>query len=239
MQVADRIERISEQYINFFLVEEAGRVLVVDSGMPGNWGLLLAGLGRIGRTLPDVEAVLLSHAHSDHVGLAERLRREAPAPVRIHADDLPFLLAGSRPPGSRPAGVSRTLLGVLVYALRKGGTKVPPVAEATAFAHGDILDLPGSPQVVFTPGHSPGHCAFHLPSRDALIVGDAISTWSPLTGARGPQLSPFQTDVEQTISSLTLLEELPASIVLPGHGEPFAGTPAEAVRLARAAGIRR
>ena len=92
---------------------------------------------------------------------------------------------------------------------------------------------------MFTPGHSPGHCALHLPSRDALIAGDAISTWSPVTGATGPQLSPFQTDVEQAIASLARLEELPASIVLPGHGEPFVGTPAEAVRVARAEEIRR
>ena len=239
MQVAAGIERINERFVNFFLVEEAGRVVVIDSGMPGNWGLLLAGLGRIGRTLGDVDAVLLTHAHSDHVGLAERLRREAPAKVQIHVDDLPFLLAGKRPPGGGPPGLTRTLLGVAAYALRKGGTKLPPVAEATTFADGDVLDLPGSPRVVFTPGHSPGHCAFHLPSRDALIVGDAISTWSPVTGGRGPQLSPFQTDVDRTLASLARLAELPASIVLPGHGEPFAGTPAEAVRLARAAGIRR
>lgn len=239
MQVADRIERVNEQFINFFLVEEAGRVVVVDSGMPGNWSLLIAGLGRIGRTLGDVEAVLLTHAHSDHVGLAERLRREAPARVRIHADDLPFLLAGRRPPGGGPPGLTRTLLGVAVYALRQGGTRMPAVLEATTFADGDVLDLPGTPQVVFTPGHSPGHCAFHLASRDALIVGDAISTWSPVTGDRGPQLSPFQADVERTRASLARLQELPASIVLPGHGEPFAGSPAEAVRQALAAGIRR
>jgi glyoxylase-like metal-dependent hydrolase (beta-lactamase superfamily II) len=104
VQVADRIERVHEQFVNFFLVEEAGRVLVVDCGMPGNWDLLLAGLGRIGRTLRDVEAVLLTHAHSDHVGLAERLRREVPAPVRIHVDDQPYLLAGRRPPGGGRRG---------------------------------------------------------------------------------------------------------------------------------------
>lgn len=89
------------------------------------------------------------------------------------------------------------------------------------------------------PGHSPGHCALHLPARDALIVGNAISTWSPLTGETGPQLSPFQTDLEQAVASLARLEELPAAIVLPGHGEPFVGSPADAVRLARATGIRR
>ncbi len=44
MRVADGIERVNERFINFFLVEEAGQVVVVDSGMPGNWGLLLSKL---------------------------------------------------------------------------------------------------------------------------------------------------------------------------------------------------
>ena len=51
MQVADRIERVTENFVNFYLVEEAGRVTVVDVGMPGNWDLLVGGLARIGSTL--------------------------------------------------------------------------------------------------------------------------------------------------------------------------------------------
>jgi glyoxylase-like metal-dependent hydrolase (beta-lactamase superfamily II) len=238
MQVADRIERVSENIVNFYLVEDAGRVTVVDAGMPGNWGLLVDGLARIGRTLADIEAVVLTHAHSDHVGIAERIRSGAPADALIHAADLEYLLAGKRPPGGMERGFSRRLLSTLVYGLRKGGIRMPPVAEARAFADGDVLDLPGSLRVVHAPGHTPGACALLCESRGALLTGDAMVTLDFVSGRAGPCVSPLNTDRAEAIGSLARLDGLPASIVLPGHGEPFVGTPTEAVALARSRDAR-
>ncbi len=105
MQVADRIERVHQGITNIYLAEEAGRVTVVDGGMPGDWKLLLHGLARIGRTLADVEAIVLTHAHADHVGVAERIRVGAPCEARIHEADLDYVLAGRRPPGGRDRGL--------------------------------------------------------------------------------------------------------------------------------------
>ena len=238
MQVADRIERVHENIVNFYLVEEAGRVTVVDAGMPGNWGLLVDGLSRIGRTLADVQAVVLTHAHSDHVGVAERIRATAPADALIHQADLEFLLTGKRPPGGMDRGFSRRLLSTLAYGLRKGGTRMPPVAEARAFADGDVLDLPGSPRVVHAPGHTPGACALLCESRGALLTGDVLGTLDVVSGKIGPSISPFHSDRSQAVASLARLEDLSASVVLPGHGEPFAGTPAAAVAQARARAVR-
>jgi len=234
MQVADRIERIHENIVNFYLVEEAGRVTVVDAGMPGNWDLLIGGLVRIGRTVGDIEAVVLTHAHSDHVGIAERIRAEAPAEARIHEADLAYLLAGERPPGGMSPGFSRRLLSTLWYGLRKSGVRMPPVAEARSFADGDVLDLPGSPRIVYAPGHTPGACAIHLPSRSAVLTGDVLGTLDVVSGRSGPSISPFHSDRAQAIASLARLDSLDATIVLPGHGEPYAGTPGQAAAEARA-----
>jgi glyoxylase-like metal-dependent hydrolase (beta-lactamase superfamily II) len=239
MQVADRIERVNENIVNFYLVEEAGRLTVVDAGMAGNWDLLVAGLARIGRTLADVESVVLTHAHGDHVGLAERIRSGAPCEARIHEADLEYLLAGKRPPGGVSLGLSRRMLSTLAYGLRKSGTKLPPVAEARSFRDGEVLDLPGSPRVVHAPGHTPGACAILFESRGALATGDSLNTLDVMTGHEGPTISPFHADRAQAIDSLGRLDGLPATIVLPGHGEPFAGSPSEAVALARAWAARR
>ena len=235
MQVADRIERVSENIVNFYLVEDTGRVTVVDAGMPGNWGLLVDGLSRIGRTLADIESVVLTHAHSDHVGIAERIRTAAPAEALIHEADLEYLLAGKRPPGGTERGFSRRLLSTLAYGLRKGALRMPPVAEARAFADGDVLDLPGTPSVAHAPGHTPGACALFFASRGALLTGDTLVTIDFVTGRAGPVVSPFNTDRAQAIASLSRLEALPATVILPGHGEPFPGSPGRAVALARAA----
>jgi len=239
MQVADRIERVSQSIVNFYLVEDAGKVTVVDAGMPGNWDLLVDGLARIGRALGDIEAVVLTHAHSDHVGIAERIRSSAPARALVHEADLEYLLAGKRPPGGMDRGLSRRLVATLVYGIRKGGIRMLPVAEASAFTDGDVLDLPGSPRVVHAPGHTPGSCAILVESRGALITGDALDTLDVVSGHEGPTISPFYSDRAQAIESLARIERLPGTVVLPGHGEPFVGTPAEAVAQARARLARR
>ena len=93
--------------------------------------------------------------------------------------------------------------------------------------------------MIATPGHSPGHVAFHLPDRGVLIGGDALCTYNPLTGKRGPQLMPkaFAFDVGQAQASLDALERIDAGVLLLGHGEPWTDGPAEAVARAREFGV--
>jgi glyoxylase-like metal-dependent hydrolase (beta-lactamase superfamily II) len=108
----------------------------------------------------------------------------------------------------------------------------------TPFADGD-LDVPGRPRVIPTPGHSPGHVAFHLPDRGVLIAGDALVTYHALNGSRGPQLPPaaFSYDKTQMLASLDALERVDAGLTVFGHGEPWTDGPAAAVARAREIGF--
>ena len=106
MQVATGVERIHEFVINCYLVEEAGSLTLVDAGIGATWDLLVAGLSGMGRSLADIEAVILTHAHLDHIGMAERIRVEGPAAVLIHEADRAYLLAGERPPNAPAAAVA-------------------------------------------------------------------------------------------------------------------------------------
>ncbi len=85
------------------------------------------------------------------------------------------------------------------------------------------------------PGHTPGSAALHVPTHDVVFVGDAMATYSPADGLRGPQVAAFSADYELARTSLARLEGLAAALVLPGHGDAFAGGIDEAVRLAREA----
>jgi glyoxylase-like metal-dependent hydrolase (beta-lactamase superfamily II) len=100
-----------------------------------------------------------------------------------------------------------------------------------------VLDVPGKPRAVHTPGHTDGHCALLFESRGALFVGDELCTWNPLTGTRGPRLMPkvFDVSYAQCVESLARIEPLDAALILPGHGDPWSGTPADAVARAREA----
>ena len=77
MKIAPGIHRIGgNSMINAYLVEQAGEVTIVDAGVPGYYKDLDRELAGMGRTPADVRALILTHGHSDHIGIAERLRRE-------------------------------------------------------------------------------------------------------------------------------------------------------------------
>ncbi|HXI80491.1 MAG TPA: MBL fold metallo-hydrolase, partial [Verrucomicrobiae bacterium] len=87
MKIADGIHRLGGGLINSYLLEEAGEVTVIDAALPGYWSDLPAELALMGRSLDDVRAVVLTHGHSDHIGFAERARRERGLPVSVHELD--------------------------------------------------------------------------------------------------------------------------------------------------------
>src|SRR3954452_7319841 len=87
-QVADGVHRWGSDQINWYLVEDGGRVALVDAGVPGYWPQLDEALAAMGRSRGDVEAVVLTHGDGDHVGFAERARQELGARVLVHPDDV-------------------------------------------------------------------------------------------------------------------------------------------------------
>ena len=102
------------------------------------------------------------------------------------------------------------------------------------YGDGATLDVPGAPQVIHVPGHSPGSAALHMPGLGALFIGDAIATRNVMTGATGPRIAPFTADPAQALASLARLETIEAGLVLPGHGEPWTNGMAAAIAAARA-----
>jgi len=231
MEIAPGIHRLGSGLINAYLLAESGAVTIVDAGAPGYWGDLPAELAAMGRTLDDVRAVVLTHAHTDHIGFAERMRRERGVPVRIHEADAAMARGEIKASGQsmRPFKV-RPLLSFLLYGMRRGMLRIPPIKEVATFGDGATLDVPGAPRVIHLPGHSAGSAALHVPSHDCLFVGDAMATQSVLTGAMGPQLAPFSADFDQAARSLARLDGVEAGLVLPGHGQPWRGGVSEAVR---------
>lgn len=236
MEITPDIRRIGPGLVNSYLVAEAGVVTIVDAGLPGHWRELPVELAAMGCSLADVGAVVLTHADSDHVGFAERIRRERGVPVYVHALDAAQARGGAKA-GGGARGPFRVgpLLRFMLYGLTRGGLRTTPVIEVTTFADGATLAVPGAPRVVHLPGHSPGSVAFHFPAHDALFVGDAFVTLDVLTGATGPRLAPFTADAGQALASLTRLDGLQAGLVLPGHGQAWTGGLAEALQRIRAA----
>jgi glyoxylase-like metal-dependent hydrolase (beta-lactamase superfamily II) len=239
VHVATGIHVVRGSNTNWVMISDGGQVTLVDTGYPRDRAHLLRGLEAIGHQPGDVAAILITHAHSDHIGSAEYFHRTHATPVLTHPLEVPHaqreflhqvtvgrVLANGWRPGVLPWAL---------HALRAGGRSETPVTRPRPFPGEGALDLPGHPVPVPTPGHTGGHSAFHLPRVGVLITGDALMTAHPTSPHKGPQLLPRMFDADRTraLESLSALANLEADLLLPGHGPVHHGSARAAVERAR------
>jgi glyoxylase-like metal-dependent hydrolase (beta-lactamase superfamily II) len=240
-RIAEGLHRLGSDLINFYLVEDVTGITVVDAGIPAFYDTLGSCLRESGHTWDEVKALVLTHAHPDHVGFAERARSEHGVPVHVHVAD--ERLARTQSGGERDASLlpylrypaAWRLFGVLA---RAGPPSRMRIGEVATFGDGERLDVPGRPRVIHAPGHTEGCVALHFEGHSALLVGDVLCGCNPLTGREGVQVMPaaFAGDAAQALASIERLDGLQASVVGFGHGDPWRGGVGAAVAQARATG---
>ena len=240
--VAPGIHRVEDSYTNWYLVEDDGRVTIVDAGVPSSWSSLVRAMRELGRNAEDIDAIVLTHAHFDHIGMAERVRERLGIPVHVHENDVPLtrkprLYGRERSPLHYVATRPKAMPIVLSF-LARGAFWPTPIEQVERYVEAE-LPVAGSPRVVFTPGHTLGHCALHYADRDAVIAGDAVVTFNPYTGEDGPQIvaQAATADSRRNLESLDALAETGARTVLTGHGEPWREGVEAIVEQARARGV--
>jgi hydroxyacylglutathione hydrolase len=178
---------------NCFVARADGstRAVIIDPGDEAD--RILAPVRELGL---EVEAVLLTHTHFDHVGAVAPVARETGAPVYVSEIERPVLA------------------DIMSYVPFAGIGPYESYEADHVLRGGEQLELAGLEiDVLFTPGHSPGHLSFSIPSEQALFSGDVL-----FQGSVGRTDLPGG-DWDTLLASIgTLVESLPEdTTVYPGH----------------------
>jgi len=217
--------------VNWALVLDGDAVTLVDAGYPNDAKKLFASLEAIDRRPEDVQAVVLTHAHLDHMGGIPALRARHDLPVLTGEEEArharreyleqitPAQMLGECRNSAGRRWVRQTLGAVLPHLSMA-------LSEVTAVEPAMALDIPGRLVAVATPGHTSGHTAWLMPSTGIVFTGDALVSAHPISRiGSGAQLIPsvFNEDEDVMVESLRGLAGLPADTVVPGHGPELRG----------------
>jgi glyoxylase-like metal-dependent hydrolase (beta-lactamase superfamily II) len=190
---------------------------------------LLAGLDAAGATPRDITAIVLTHGHPDHLGAVGRWQRRSGAPVYLlglEAQLISALWADPTHTAFLEAAHALARHGMpgdeaqrlVTQAAQMRGSLEPP-EPATALAHGQRVTLAGGHfRVFWTPGHADGHLCL-LRDDGLFVAGDHVLPRVTPTVGRYPWSRPDP--LADHDASLASVADLPARLVLPGHGQPF------------------
>lgn len=206
--------------VNCYLVEEQDGLTLIDAALPFSAKGILEAAGRIGKP---ITRIILTHAHDDHVGALDELKRRLPD-VKVYISE-------------RDA---RLLAGDVSLDAAEEQTPVKGAVPKKVTTKPDVLlrdgDTVGSLLAVGTPGHTPGHMAFLDTRSRMVIVGDAFQTRAGLAvSGQLRLLFPFPAmatwSKRNAASSARKLLELNPSVLAAGHG-PMLPDPAALMQKA-------
>lgn len=231
-------------HANWVLVEEGSDLTLIDGGYPANGTDVERSIEQIGHQLGDVRAILVTHAHIDHIGGIADIVTRLEVPVLMDPLEVPHAKREYLQQLS-PAGVPlllwrrgapkwlRDVIGV-------GALKGAELPRAQSFASGGALDVPGRIVPIPTHGHTDGHSAYLVPDAGVIASGDALVTGHATSSVAGPQflVCPFNHDREATDQALDNIAGAPAGVLFPGHGPVYEGSMTAAVEQARAGRTR-
>lgn len=182
------------------------RITLIDSGVAGSEEAIFSYLRRLGRRPEEIDLLVLTHSHPDHIGAAHRVRQVAGCRILAHAGERTWMEDVEAQERERPVPGFRSLVS--------GSVTLDAV-----LTEGERIEVdPGLRlETLHTPGHSHGSLSLWCEEEKAVITGDAV----PLPGDM-----PIFDDYHASVASLERLQALPAEWLLSSWDAPCRGAAA-------------
>ena len=215
------VYRIVLGMCNVYLVRENDHCILIDAGNAHKEKQFARKLKKYHFTPEQIELIVITHVHYDHVGSIKAIKNLCDCPVAVHENEAHLLKNGDvvLPRGTNllgkiVMGLGRTLLTLYPKPFRFSPT------EADIIIRDELsLEEYGFPgRIISTPGHTAGSVSVVLSGGQA-FVGDLAINYLPF--GRGPIFPPFANDVDLLLKSWDYLLEQGAETIFPGHGKPF------------------
>lgn len=218
-------------YVNLYLIRGDDGYLLVDTGWNATeaFDALVIQLKEIGVDFTDIIRIIITHLHPDHYGLAGRLKELSGATITLHQREKDLIdsryihmdsLLNEIAEWLKLHGVPKEELPRLQKASLAASKSVLPAQPDHALHGGEKIDL-GSFcfEVLWTPGHSPGHLCLYEQNKKILISGDHILPATFTNVSLHPQSG--ENPLHDYFESLKCIDQLEVDITLPAHEHVF------------------
>ncbi|WP_128894517.1 MBL fold metallo-hydrolase [Longirhabdus pacifica] len=185
--------------IHVWLVQSKEGMVLVDAGISNMAKGIVKAIEQ--HHQGELQAILLTHGHSDHVGAIDKIRTTYPVPVYAHHDELTYMEGENPYPRRKKAQQT----------VQKGLTTSLPSHQHT----GALMSLFGLTPY-HTPGHSPGHVVYYHHEDNVLLAGDLFISKKRQLHRPMPM---FTADMKQAVKSSTIIEQLQPKRLEICHGE--------------------
>jgi glyoxylase-like metal-dependent hydrolase (beta-lactamase superfamily II) len=214
--------------VNAYLLRYKTGYIMIDTGWDNMTSLesLNTQLAEKGIQFSDIKKVIVTHCHSDHMGLINRLKRENRAVIYMHRLDMELTAIRYTKAGYywintdlflQSHGIPYAELADSTFLMPNPGPMVPPdiVLDGDEIIEAGVYKL----QVIHTPGHTPGHICLYEPKIRILFSGDTLLP--TITTNAATHVQHMADPIQQYENALGRLQSLDVDMVLPGHQRVF------------------